>query len=41
MAVTSLDTTTALIIEDLQYGIIGCPFIEPIGADVLPANWLG
>lgn len=41
MAVTSLDTNTAPIIEVLQYGSIGCPFIDPIGADVLPANWLG
>lgn len=32
MAVTSLDATTALIIVDLQHGIIGYPFIHPIGA---------
>ncbi len=32
MAVTSLDATTTLIIVDLQHGIIGYPFIHPIGA---------
>ena len=31
MAVTSLDATTALIIVDLQHGIIGYPFMHPIG----------
>ncbi|MGU9820509.1 isochorismatase family protein [Pseudomonas sp. LF090] len=31
MAVTSLDATTALIIVDLQHGIVGYPFIHPIG----------
>ncbi|MGB3127588.1 MAG: isochorismatase family protein [Pseudomonas sp.] len=31
MAVTSLDATTALIIVDLQHGIIGYPFIHAIG----------
>lgn len=30
MAVTSLDATTALIIVDLQQGIIGYPFIHPV-----------
>lgn len=30
MAVTSLDATTALIIVDLQHGIVSYPFIHPI-----------
>ncbi|OPB00317.1 hydrolase [Pseudomonas fluorescens] len=30
MAVTSLDATTALIIVDLQHGIIDYPFIHPV-----------
>lgn len=34
MAVTSLDATTTLIIADLQHGIIGYPFTQPICAMV-------
>ena len=31
MALTTLDPNTALIIDDLQKGIIGLPTIHPIG----------
>ena len=34
MSLTALDTKTALIVVDLQQGIIGSPFIHPI-ADVI------
>ncbi|WP_248749284.1 isochorismatase family protein [Pseudomonas sp. MWU15-20650] len=34
MAVTTLDATTALIIVDLQKGIVDYPFIHPIGGVV-------
>ena len=30
MALTTLDPNTALIIVDLQKGIVGLPFIHPI-----------
>ncbi len=34
MALTTLDPKTALIVVDLQKGIVGFPFIHPIGAIV-------
>lgn len=34
MALTTLDPNTALIVVDLQKGLIGLPFIHPIGAVV-------
>jgi nicotinamidase-related amidase len=34
MALTTLDPSTALIIVDLQKGIVGSPFVHPIGGVV-------
>jgi nicotinamidase-related amidase len=34
MALTTLDPNTALIIVDLQKGIVGSPFVHPIGGVV-------
>jgi nicotinamidase-related amidase len=34
MALTTLDPVTALIVVDLQAGIVGAPFIHPIGGIV-------
>lgn len=40
MAVTALDTNTALIVIDLQNGIIDYPMVHPIGAVVNQARLL-
>ena len=39
MAVTTLDPKTALILVDLQKGIVAYPTVHPIGECSTPARW--
>ena len=38
MALTTLDAKTALIVVDLQKGIVGSPFAHPIGGSPSPTT---